>query len=230
MSKASIYDANNRMLLTVDKVDKAIFECLLQHTNGITQTNMQTLLGIKQPTISNRLRKIGSHPFIYGNSVYIISKINGSYQMIKLDDMCCLLDKNATEEEKQKFGDLLNNVIYNFVNKKVFSNDSPFVISDSVILFETKERHKLYIRTELFKLYNKSIYDIVSCTRGLYIILNQMHLSKDQLTMVRNSIISLYENVISLVKLNKLSSRSYVNARKEKDSTIPTMSSKNSKK
>ncbi len=218
MSKTCVYDANNRMRLKIDNVNRAIFDCLLQHINGITQTDMETLLDIKQPTISNRLRKIGTHPFIYKDDVYIISKIKGSYQMIKLDDMCCALKKNATAEEKKKFGNLLDDVIGCFVENKVFKNDAHSVISDCVILIETKEKYESCIKTKLFKLYNECIYDIVSCERGLYIILNQSKLNKYHLTMVRESIVSLCENVITLIKRNKLQSRLFVKAKKESES------------
>lgn len=190
MAKRSIFNTNNRKCLVVDKVDEAIFDYLLYHENVTTQTQMAEdlkALNLKQPTISNRLRKVGSNPFIYKNNIYIICHYKGTYQMIKLKNISVALTKEATEKQKKEFTEMFNKFIYELAEHKVLKGSVAKKISDSVILYEIRDKYYEMVKTTLFRLYGDDIYDIVKCEKGLYIILNQKYL--------KNKLSSSFENI-----------------------------------
>lgn len=214
MPKQSIFTVNNRKRLLPDATDRAIFDYLLYHKNGATQLKMEKDLNIKQPTISNRLRKIGPNPFIFNNQSYIISKIKGKYQMIMLRNLSIALNKNATDEQKEEFGEMLDEIIANFVEHKVLTDKTAITVTESVILYKVKEKYYNAIKNNLYKLYDEDIYDIVPCEQGLYIILNSRLLGKN-LRLIKDSVVSLYSEVATIIERNKLSSSLFVKKEKK---------------
>lgn len=215
MSKQSIFTVNNRKRLVPDATDRAIFDYLLYHENGATQLKMNEGLNIGQPTISNRLRKIGPNPFIYNNQSYIISRIKGKYQMIRLRNLSIALNKNATAEQKLEFGEMLEEIIADFVEHKVLTDTTATIVTESVILYKVKEKYYNSIKNNLYKLYDEHIYDIVPCQQGLYIILNYKLLGKN-LHLIKDSVVSLYSEVATIIERNKLSSSLFVKKEKKK--------------
>lgn len=206
MAKRSICTVNNRKIFNPDKVDMAIFEYLLCHKEGTTQTQMEFDLHITQPTISNRLKKIGIDPFMYGDDTYIIVKERGRFQLIKLENLSVFLDKKATIEQKREFNESIQKAIRDFVDFNMFEEKYADAVTESVILYKIKEKYYEKIKSILYELYNNCIYDILPCKQGLYIILDTAKLGKN-VADARDSILSLYSEVAKIIHSEKVKRR-----------------------
>lgn len=195
MPKRSIFRNSKKYMMKKETKEEKVFNYIARYKRKwYSQSDIAKALDISQPTVSNILKKLQSNRFPYGKSEYLVSKKDEKYAVVKLEDLAAGLMENATEEKRNKFEDALIHEEDKLMDLNTRTKDKAERITRTVILYRLSSKMLQTVKNSLYTLYNKYIYDVVSCDKGLYIILREEK-KDDKLLPVANSILELYEKI-----------------------------------
>ena len=108
----------------------------------------------KQAAISKALSKIGGSVIKLNGSYVHIIKVEGGYKLYKK-------------------GDIKDEIIQQFADKKVFIDHNTFVISKSIVAYTIQPKHHKYVEENMRKYFDEgSFFDIISHGEKMYFLLN----------------------------------------------------------
>ncbi len=189
MSRKKIFDQDSTKLVKKETAERQVFEYLRKRKGQwVTQAQICKSLDISQPTISRVLNKLTKKNKSYGKKEYIVIYSNNHYQMTHPENMPIKFTLNPNPIQVDKFNGALDTEAESLSNQKIWHKEFATRVNSTVILYEINNRYRAKVQTSLVKLFSENIYDIVSCEKGIYIILRE----NNNLSEVRKRIMDLY--------------------------------------
>lgn len=193
MPRKGIYDQDSTRLVKKENAERKIFEYLRKKKGQwVTQEQIRKSLGLSQSTVSRELNKLVGINKQYRKKEYIVICEEKNYQMTHPQNMPVPFTPKATPVQECKFNNTFEKEAYILSNSLIWNKSFATRITNTVILYEINSRYRSKVKTSLIKLFNKNIYDIVSCEKGLYIILRE----NENTASVRSRVLNLYAQAV----------------------------------